>query len=125
MGAKGKQDIIKRCPVCLKSFGASKHSAVYCSATCRQRAHRKPPIEQRLREFYDDGRAAIVSLAAVANGHSFEAYRAQKRLQSLALEILQNVDDRTKMLIYDQMKEDFYRVLRDKDMSRHRPEVEA
>ena len=75
-----------------------------------------------MREFYDDGRAAIVSLSAVANGQGFEAYRAQKRLQSLALEILQNVDDRTRALIYDQMKEDFFRLFRDKEVSHHRPD---
>lgn len=102
----------KQCPVCRKEFWAARRAAVYCSDTCRQRGHRKPSAEKRMGEFYDNARMNIMSLVAVT-GRGVEAYRAQRRLQSLVVETIQHLDDQTRRMIYDQIKDDLYRLYRD------------
>lgn len=110
----------KRCAVCLKDFWAARRNATYCSDTCRQRAHRKPSLEKRIKEFYDDAHSAIMSLAAVSD-RGFEGYRAQKCLQTLMLQMIEAMPDQSRRTLYQQLETDFYR-LRDSSMSRNRPE---
>ena len=99
----------KKCPVCLKGFWAQRRTAVYCSATCRQRAHRKPAMEARIGQFYDDAHSAILSLIAVGD-RGLEGFRASKRLQTLALQIVEHMSDQTRRQFYEQIKDDFYRL---------------
>lgn len=109
----------KRCPVCRKEFFGARQTGTYCGATCRQRAHRKPPLEERIKDLYDDARTGIMGLIALTDrAGGLDALRAQKRLQSLVLEIIQNADDQTRTVIYEQIKDDFYR-LRDTKSSRY------
>jgi len=125
MGAKGRMDILCRCSVCLKNFWASKRSADTCSARCRKRKQRNPPLEERIGELYDDAHVAIMGIVALTGGRDFDGYRAQQRLKSLFLEIVNSVDDRTRRVMYDAIKDDLYRVFRDTSVSHHRPEVET
>lgn len=99
----------RRCPVCLKEFWAARRSAVYCSPKCRVRAHRKPAMEEQIGKYYDEAHSALMALVAV-HDRGVESYRAQKRLQSLCLSILQSVNDQTRRLIYAQLADDFYRL---------------
>lgn len=122
MGASGVYDRKRKCPVCLKEFWAAKDKAVYCSDKCRQRAHRRPPLEKRLKEMYDNAHGAIMGLVAVAD-RSADGFRAQQRLKSLFLEIVNSVDDNMRRMLYEAIKEDMQRVLyRDNQVSRYRPE---
>ena len=124
MGAMGAYDRKRKCPVCLKEFWAAKNKATYCSATCRQRAHRRPPLEKRIKEMYDNAHNAIMGLVAVAD-RSGEGFRAQQRLKSVFLEIVNSVDDNTRRILYEAIKDDLHRVLyRDTSTSRYRPENE-
>lgn len=111
----------RRCPVCLKEFWAARYKAVYCSATCRQRGHRKPAMEEQLGRYYDEAHSGIMALVAV-HDRGLVGFRAQKRLQSLCIAIIQAVNDQTRGIIYDQLKDDFFRLYRDKQLSRYRPE---
>jgi len=112
----------KRCPVCRKEFFAARQTATYCTPTCRQRAHRKPALESRIKELYDDAHLGIMGLIALTDrAGGLDALRAQKRLQAIVLEIIQSADDDTRSVIYEQLKDDFYR-LRDNSVSRYRPE---
>lgn len=99
----------RRCPVCLKEFWAARRSAVYCGAKCRVRAHRKPAMENQIGRFYDEAHSGIMALVAI-HDRGLEGLRAQKRLQSLCVEILQNVSDETRRVIYSQLADDFYRL---------------
>lgn len=105
-------EILRQCPVCLKQFRAERRTATYCSPKCRQRKHRKPVLEERLKEFYDTAHESIMGLVATGD-RSVDSFRAQKRLQTLAVEIIQNMNDETRKILYEQIKEDFYRVYRD------------
>ena len=122
MGAAGAFDIKRKCPVCLKEFWAAKQKAVYCSDKCRQRAHRRPPLESRIKDLYDDAHTSIMGLVAVSD-RSGNGLRAQQRLKALFLEIINNVDDTTRRAMYEAIKDDLYRVVyRDSSVSRYRPE---
>lgn len=102
-------NITKTCPVCLKRFAAQRRSAIYCSATCRQRAHRKPPPETRIKDAYAQAQDGLRLLMTI-DGRGFESIRAQKMIQSLVVEAIQALPDSTRKLIYEQIRTDFYRL---------------
>lgn len=103
-------DCVRRvCPVCLKGFRAERRTAVYCSARCRQRAHRKPPPEAKMKAYYDAAHDGLMGLMTV-DGRGVESFRAQKMLQSLVIEAIQALPDSTRRIIYSQIKEDLQRL---------------
>jgi hypothetical protein len=101
--------ITRVCPVCRMSFAAERRTAVYCSARCRQRAHRKPPIERRIKEFYEKAHDGLQGLIMVGD-RGLEALRAQTVLRALIIECIQSLPDSTRRKLYDQIREDFYRL---------------
>lgn len=101
--------ISKTCPVCLKRFAAQRNSAVYCSSRCRQRAHRKPSPEKRIKAFYEQAQDGLRGLMTV-DGRGFESIRAQKMIKALVVEAIQALPDSTRKLIYEQIRTDFYRL---------------
>lgn len=125
MGAMGVYDRKRKCPVCLKEFWAAKNKAVYCSAKCRQRAHRRPPLEERIGELYDDAHVALMGIIALTGGRDFDGFRAQQRLKALFMEIVNASDDKTRSVLYGAIKDDVFRLYRDTSLSRYRPENET
>ena len=102
----------KKCPVCLREFWASKRTAIYCSTKCRVRAHRYPPLEERIKELYEDAHVSIMGIVALTGGRDFDGYRAQLRLKALFVEIVNGVDDRTRRQMYESIQDDVMRLFR-------------
>lgn len=111
----------RKCPVCLKEFWAARHSATYCSAKCRQRAHRKPPLEERLKEFYQEAELALLNLIAISD-RGIDGQRAQRMMRALLLKIVSNLTDENRQAFYQQIQDDVFRLYRDRNLSQYRPE---
>lgn len=94
----------KKCPVCLKPLWGYRRTKIYCSATCRNRAHRKPTPEAKIKEFYDEAHSGIMGLVTVC-GRDLDGYRAQMRLKALALEILQAASEDVQRKIYEDLRQ--------------------
>ncbi len=94
----------RKCPVCLKAIWGYRRTKVYCCAKCRQSAHRKPALEERIKDLYDDAHAAINGLVAVS-GRGIDGFRAEQRIKALALELLQNSPEAVQRKIFEDLRD--------------------